>query len=115
MRPWIATVAAYALVLQVALSGMLASRLIAADDVSFDGQFSICHGGGKPDSGEQGGSGKPHQDQTLCALCVLASGPPAILTPGYASTVVAAVTVADVDPRTDDRIREYHSPTGQYQ
>jgi hypothetical protein len=106
--------AAYALVLQIALSGMLASRLIAADSFSSDGQFSICHSSGADDA-QRGDTGKPLDDRTHCALCVLASGSPAILPSGNASAVVLAEAVSNVLPGDDDRVDAYHSPTGQYQ
>jgi hypothetical protein len=114
MRPWIAMVVAYALVLQVALSGMLASRVIAADNVSLDSQFSICHSSSKADDSQQGGAGEPQNGQTHCLLCVLVSGSSAVLPASYASTIVTVETASGVDPRSDDRIDEYHSPTGQY-
>jgi len=115
MRPWIAMVAAHALALQLILTGMLAGRVIAADNISSDSQFAICHSGGdSPDESDQGGAGKPPHDQTHCVLCVLASGSSAILPAGPASVVAIVEIVSDAAPRDDDRISEYHSPTGQY-
>ena len=43
MRPWIATVAAYALALQVLLTGVAAGHLMAAGDASASSLFVICH------------------------------------------------------------------------
>ena len=60
MRPWIATAAAYALALQVLLTGVAAGPLMAAGDASASSPFIICH-------------------------------------------------------RTDGRVIEFNSPTGQYQ
>ena len=46
MRPWIATVAAYALALQVLLTGVAAGHFMTAGDASASSLFVICHGNG---------------------------------------------------------------------
>jgi Protein of unknown function (DUF2946) len=115
LRPCMSMLAAYALVLQIALSGVLASRSIAADSLSPDSQISICHGSGSGGDDQPGDAGKPRDGMTHCALCVLASGSPAALASGYASAVVLSAAVSNVLPGADDRIDAYHSPTGQYQ
>jgi Protein of unknown function (DUF2946) len=114
LRPWIAVVSAYALALQLLLSGVLASQLVAADNVSPGTQFYICHGSDGGPDGEQDGTGKPPGHQTPCVLCVLANGSPAILPSGHASATLPAKTGSDVVPRNDERIVQFHSPTGQY-
>ena len=115
LRPWIAMVSAYALALQLLLSGVLASELVAADNVSPGTQFYICHGSDGGADGEQDGAGKPPGHQAPCVLCVLANGSPAILPSGHAGAMLVAKIVSDVVPRNDERIVQYHSPTGQYQ
>jgi DUF2946 family protein len=115
LRPCMSMLAAYALVLQIALSGMLASRSIAADSLSPDSQISICHGTGSADDGQPGDAGKPRDGATHCALCVLASGSSGILPIGSTSAVVLAAAVSNFLPGDDDRVDAYHSPTGQYQ
>lgn len=114
LRPWIAVVSAYALALQLLLSGVLASQLVAADNVSPGTQFYICHGSDGGPDGEPDGAGKPPGHQTHCMLCVLANGSPAILPAGHASAILLAKMVSDVVPRNDERIVQFHSPTGQY-
>ena len=49
MRPWIATVAAYALALQVLLTGAAVGHVMAAGNTSASSPFVICHGNGSPD------------------------------------------------------------------
>jgi hypothetical protein len=114
LRPWIAVVSAYALALQLLLSGVLGSQLVATDNASPGTQFYICHSSDGGGDGEQDGTGKPPDHQTHCALCVLANGSPAILPADHASAILLAKTVSDVVPRNDERIVQYHSPTGQY-
>jgi hypothetical protein len=114
LRPWIAVVSAYALALQVLLSGVLGSLLVAADHASPGTQFYICHGGDGGGDGEPDGAGKPPGHQTHCVLCVLANGSPAILPAGHAGGMLVAEIVSDVVPRNDERIVQFHSPTGQY-
>ena len=115
LRPWIAMAAAYAFALQILLSGVLTSQLAAADNGSAGGQFFICHGSdGSPDDG-LGGAGQPQGHQPPCLLCVLAGGSPAVLPAAHAAVIFVAKMVSQIVPGNNDRIFEYHSPTGQYQ
>ena len=77
MRPWIATVVAYALALQVLLTGMAAGHFMAAGDASASSLFVICHGNGSSDDQEL--PGKEPLAQSSCILCTLAKVPCAIL------------------------------------
>ena len=113
MRPWIATVAAYALALQVLLTGMAAGHLMAAGDASASSPFVICHGNGSSDDQEL--PGKEPLAQSPCMLCMLAKAPYAILPTGHGIAISDAIGISKAVARTDGRVIEFNSPTGQYQ
>ena len=115
MRPWIAVVAAYALALQVLLSGMAAGHFMAAADASANDLFVICHGSGNgaPDNPEL--PDKQPLPQSPCALCTLAKAPSAILPVGHGVAIVDAMLVSSLVPHDDGRIIPFNSPTGRYQ
>jgi len=113
MRPWIATVAAYALALQVLLTGMAAGHLMAAGDASASSPFVICHGNGSSDDQEL--PGKEPLAQSPCMLCTLAKAPCAILPTGHGIAISDAIGISKAVARTDGRVIEFNSPTGQYQ
>src|SRR5215469_4498676 len=112
MRPWIATVAAYALALQVLLTGVAAGHFMAADDASASSSFVICHGNTPSD--DQGLPGKEPLARSPCILCTLAT-PCAILPTGHGIAISAAMGISNTVARTDGRVIEFNSPTGQYQ
>jgi hypothetical protein len=113
MRPWIATVAAYALALQVLLTGVAAGHFMAADDASASTLFVICHGNGSSDDQEL--PGKEPLAQSPCMLCTLAKAPCAILPTGHGIAISDAIGISKAVARTDGRVIEFNSPTGQYQ
>jgi hypothetical protein len=113
MRPWIATVAAYALALQVLLTGMAAGHFMAARDASASSLFAICHGNGSSDN--QDLPDKPPLAQSPCILCTLAKAPCAILPADHSIAISDAMGFSNAASRTDGRIIEFNSPTGQYQ
>jgi hypothetical protein len=113
MRPWIATVAAYALALQVLLTGMAAGHFMAAGDASASTLFVICHGNSSSD--DQDLPGKEPLAQSPCMLCTLAKAPCAILPTDHGIAVRDAAGISNAVARTDGRILEFNSPTGQYQ
>jgi hypothetical protein len=113
MRPWIATVAAYALALQVLLTGMAAGHFMAAGDASASSPFVICHGNGSSDDQEL--PGKEPLARSPCMLCTLAKAPCAILPNGRGIAISDATGVSNAVARTDGRVIEFNSPTGQYQ
>jgi hypothetical protein len=113
MRPWIAMVAAYALALQVLLTGVTVGHFMAAGDVSGSSLFVICHGNGSSDN--QDLPGKRPLPQSPCILCTLAKAPCAILPTDHGIAISDAIGISTVAARTDGRIIEFHSPTGQYQ
>ena len=113
MRPWIATVAAYALALQVLLTGMAAGHFMAADDASASTLFVICHGNGSSDDQEL--PGKEPLAQSPCMLCTLAKAPCAILPSDYGIALSDALVISNAAARTDGPVLEFNSPTGQYQ
>jgi hypothetical protein len=113
MRPWIATVAAYALALQVLLTGMAAGHVMAAGDASASTLFVICHGNGSSD--DQGQPAKAPLAQSPCMLCTLAKAPCAILPTDHGIVLSDAMVTTNAAVRTDGPVLEFNSPTGQYQ
>src|SRR5262249_35784579 len=113
MRPWIATVAAYALALQVLLTGVAAGHFMAAGDPSASTLFVICHGNGSSDDQEL--PGKAPLAQSKCMLCTLAQAPCAILPSGHGIAVSDELGPGNAAVRTDGPVLDFNSPTGQYQ
>ena len=113
MRPWIASVAAYALALQVLLTGVAAGHFMAAGDASASSLFVICHGNGSSDDQEL--PGKTPLARSPCILCTLAKAPCAILPTDHGIAVSDAMGSSSAAARTEGRILEFNSPTGQYQ
>jgi hypothetical protein len=113
MRPWIATVAAYALALQVLLTGVAAGHVMAAGNASASSPFVICHGNSSSDN--QDLPGKEPLAQSPCMLCTLAKAPCAILPSDHGMAVSDAIGTSNAAARTDGPVLEFISPTGQYQ
>ena len=113
MRPWIATVAACALALQVLLTGVAAGHVMAAGDASASSPFVICHGNGSSDDQEL--PGKAPLARSPCILCTLAKAPCAILPTDHGIAVSEAMGISNAIARTDGPVLEFNSPTGQYQ
>jgi hypothetical protein len=113
MRPWIASVAAYALALQVLLTGVAAGHVMAAGDASASSPFVICHGNGSPDDQEQPGNAP--LARSPCMLCTLAKAPCAILPGDHGIALSAAMVTSNAAARTAGPVLEFNSPTGQYQ
>jgi hypothetical protein len=114
VRPWIAMAAAYALALQVLLSGVMAGHVMAAVDASTANLFVICHGSGNGPSDDQG---LPDQQsrRAPCVLCTLTPTPCAILPIDHDIARVPALVVSSVVPGNEGRVFQYDSPTGRYQ
>jgi hypothetical protein len=108
MRPWIAVAAAYALALQLLLTGIAATHAVASTDAPGD-LFVICHSGG-----DQDGTGK-QLPRSTCVLCTLTSALCAVLPTDHSISFIDAKSFSDVFPWNDARVIEYESPTGQYQ
>ena len=113
MRPWIATVAAYALALQVLLTGVAAGHVMGFGDASASSLFVICHGNGSSD--DQGLPGQAPLAQSPCMVCTLAKAPCAILPSDHGIAVSDAMGTPNAAARTDGPVLEFNSPTGQYQ
>jgi hypothetical protein len=113
MRPWIATVAAYALALQVLLTGVAAGHVMAAGDASASSPFVICHGNGSSDDRDLPGKAPPAQSP--CMLCTLAKAPCAILPTDQGIAIRDTIGISKAVARTDGPVLEFNSPTGQYQ
>jgi hypothetical protein len=113
MRPWIATVAAYALALQVLLTGVAAGHVMAAGDASVSSLFVICHSNSS--TNDQDLPGQEPLAQSPCMLCTLAKAPCAILPTDHGIAIRDAIGISKAVARTDGRVIEFNSPTGQYQ
>lgn len=113
-RSWIAIGAAYALALQLLLSGLVSDRLMAVGNDLAGGQFVICHtDDGGPDT--QGGPAKRSHHQAPCVLCVSTQSPSATLPAAVTGTTFGAGSPGSVVSRNDERVLAHHSPTGHYQ
>jgi len=99
MRPWIATVAACALALQVLLTGVAAGHVMAAGDASASSPFVICHGNGSSDDQEL--PGKTPLARSPCILCTLAKAPCAILPTDHGIAVSDAMGSSSAAARTE--------------
>jgi hypothetical protein len=108
-------VAAYALALQLLLTGVAAAHMMADVDASADGLFAICHSSGDGPTGDQDGTGKAPQPQAPCALCTLTSAAHAILPTPHVISIINAKSLSDVATWSDARIIPYDSLTGHYQ
>ena len=113
MRPWIAMVAAYALALQVLLSGIAGAHAMTAGSLSGE-LFVICHGSGDASADSQNVPDTP-RPASPCLLCTLTSAPCAILPIDHSIATIDVVAASFVGPREEGRIIEFDSPTGQYQ
>jgi hypothetical protein len=108
-------VTAYALALQLLLTGIAAAHMTAPADASADGLFAICHSSGDGLASDQDGTGKAPQPQAPCALCTLTSTAQAILSTAHVLSIIDAKSLSDVASWSDARIIPYDSPTGHYQ
>ena len=99
MRPWIATVAACALALQVLLTGVAAGHFMAAGDASASSLFVICHGNGSSD--DQDLPGKAPLARSPRILCTLAKAPCAILPTDHGIAVSDAMGSSSAAARTE--------------
>jgi len=113
LRPWIAMVAAYALALQVLLTGVAAGHAMSAADASGNGLFVVCHGDGSSDN-----QGLPDTEPPVrppCIFCTLAKAPCAVLPTDHGIVISHAVEISNAALQSDGRIIAFHSPTNQYQ
>jgi Protein of unknown function (DUF2946) len=114
MRPWIAMAAAYALTLQVLLSGLAGAHAMAAVSVAGD-LFVICHSSGDASADGQNAPDQAPRPASPCVLCTLTKAPCAILPLGHVVVTIDAVAASNVVSRNVGRIIEFESPTGRYQ
>ena len=114
MRPWIAMAAAYALALQVLLSGLAGAHAMAIGSVAGD-LFVICHGSGDGPADDQNVPDQPQRPTSPCVLCTLTKAPCAILPIDHSIVTIDVVAASNVVPRKGRRIIEFESPTGRYQ
>jgi hypothetical protein len=106
--------AAYALALQVLLSGLAGAHAMAAGSVAGD-LFVICHGGGDGPADSQNVPDQPPRPASPCVLCTLTKAPCAILPIDHSIITMDVVAASKVVSRKDGRIIEFESPTGRYQ
>jgi hypothetical protein len=114
MRPWIAMAAAYALALQVLLSGLAGAHAMASGPVAGD-LFVICHGSGDGPADSQNVPDQPPRSASPCVLCTLTNAPCAILPIDHIVVTIDVVAASNVVSRNVGRIIEFESPTGRYQ
>jgi hypothetical protein len=114
MRPWIAMVAAYALALQVLLSGIAGAHAMAAAGSDSNILFVICHGSGDAPADSQNVPDTP-RPAAPCVLCTLTSASCAVLPVDHAVVAIDFVAAATLVARSEGRIIEFDSPTGRYQ
>ena len=106
--------AAYALALQVLLSGLAGGHTMAVGSVAND-LFVICHGSGDDPTDSQNVPGEAPRPTSPCLLCTLTKAPCAILPIDHSIITIDVVAASKVVPRKDDRVIEFESPTGRYQ
>jgi hypothetical protein len=92
MRPWIAVVAAYALGLQVLLTGLAVGHSIGAGNGYDSGLFVVCHGDGSSDKQEV--PGKEPLAGSPCVFCTLAKASCAILPTGNGIAIMDIVQIS---------------------
>jgi hypothetical protein len=114
MRPWIAMAAAYALALQVLLSGLAGAHAMASGPAAGD-LFVICHGSGDGPADSQNVPDHAPRPASPCVLCTLTNAPCAILPIDHGIIAIDVVAASKVVSRKNDRIIEFESPTGRYQ
>ena len=107
-------VAAYALALQVLLTGLAGAHAMAVGSVAGD-LFVICHGNGDGPADSQNVPDQPPRPASPCVLCTLTNAPCAILPVEHIIATIDVATSADVGPRQEGRVIEFDSPTGRYQ
>ena len=113
MRPWIATVTAYALALHVLLTGVAAGHAMPGGDASAASLFVICHSDGSSDP--QDLPDNQPLVQSPCIFCTLAKAPCAILPTGHGVAISRAMGILNAALQSNGHIIAFHSPTGQYQ
>ena len=113
MRPWIATVTAFALALQVLLTGVAAGHAMPGDNASETSLFVVCHGDGSSD--RQDLPDKQPLAHSPCVLCTLAKAPCAMLPLSHGVVISRAMGISNAALQSEGRIIAFHSPTGQYQ
>jgi hypothetical protein len=113
MRPWIATLTAYVLALQILLTGVAAGQAIPGGNGWGPTLFVVCHGAGSSDG--QDLPDKQPLAQPPCMFCTLAKAPCAILPVGHGIVISRAMGISSPALQSDGRLIAFHSPTGQYQ
>ena len=113
MRPWIATVTAYALALHVLLTGVAVGNAMPGGNAVGTNLFVICHGDGSSD--RQDLPDKQPLAQPPCIFCTLAKASCAILPTDHGVVIGRAIEISNAALQSDGRIIAFHSPTGQYQ
>jgi hypothetical protein len=113
MRPWIAVVAAYALGLQLLLTGLAVGHSVAAGNGYDSRLFVVCHGDGS--SNEQEVPSKEPLAGSPCVFCTLANASCAIVPTANGIAISNPKPSSSAAARLDGHILEFRSPTGQYQ
>jgi hypothetical protein len=114
VRPWIAMMAAYALALQLLLTGIAAAHAVAADEAPAGDLFVVCHGSGDSPAVDQDGTAKPPVSRSSCVLCTLTSASCAALPADPGISIIDTKLLSDVFAWNDAPRIKFDSPTGQY-
>jgi len=92
LRAWVAIAAAYVFVLQLLLTGIVATQMAAAPASPTD-PFAICYSGGTPPNGEHKGELPLGAHQT-CVICAIASIVPLSTAVSHSIVIAFNSTVA---------------------
>ena len=97
MRPWIAVVVSYAVVLQALLIGV-ATGLSAERNAESLGSLIICSASGNPLPALSDNSKRAPVHDGICLFCLMAGGAPTVLPPTAVSRLVASAEVISFAP-----------------
>lgn len=114
LRPWVAVVVAYALALQVLLSGFTGAHAMASGPLAGD-LFVICHGSGDGAVDGQDAPDSVPLPTPPCFLCTLTAAPCALPPDTHSVATIDVVTASRVVARTEARVIQFFSPTGRYE
>src|SRR5882757_4232352 len=101
LRPWIAMMAAYALALQLLLTGIAAAHAVTTTESPASDLSIICHAGGDGPAVDQDGTGKPPAPRSSCVLCTLTSASCAVLPADRGISIIETKLLSDVFPWKD--------------
>jgi hypothetical protein len=114
IRPLIAVVAIYAVIVHLALTPLAVGHPVTKDNLQSSVFSVICHSGsGQAD--ENNDSNSTPDRQAPCPLCTLAKSPFALLTDDSGVSIIARTALPSALYFKQAEIIRRPSPTGQYQ